>query len=472
MNTFVNAIGNQEARTDNGMKARKSTSSSCVDLFFKAGAMRGQDITPVFAAAYAENPDYALRIALWLRDIRSGAGERKLYRDILLKVEQYNTEYAKDLIWKTAELGRWDDLLVEWQTAECREHAFNMIKEALKQGHGLAAKWMPRKDKKAVELRKYFGWTPKFYRKRLVELTKVVETQMCNNDWDNIDFNKVPSLALARSKKAFKRHTEKFAQWSAKLVSVDPEVKATVKVNAGAVYPYDVLKNFGAYQKAELDAVQGQWEALPNYLGDASIMPIVDTSGSMDWFKVGSGKSMLSPRNVAMSLGLYVADKSKGPFKDVMLSFSGDSEINHLKGNIIQKMDQVSRLSVGGNTNLHKAFEKILQLATKNNVPESDMPQMLLIMSDMQFDLCATYDDSAIEMIRRKYEAAGYKMPQVVFWNLNAGDNVPVSSNDKGVALVSGFSPAIIKPLLSCQLEKFTPEGIMLETIMKDRYDY
>ena len=135
-------------------------------------------------------------------------------------------------------------------------------------------------------------------------------------------------------------------------------------------------------------------------------------------------------------------------------------------------MQQISGMNVGGNTNLHKAFENILDLATTHKVPETDMPQMLLIMSDMQFDHCTTYDDSAIEMIRRKYETAGYKMPQVVFWNLNAGENVPVKSNEHGVALVSGFSPAIIKPLLSCQLEKFSPEGIMLETIMNDRYNY
>lgn len=470
MNAFVNAIGTQEARTENGMKALKSSASSCVDLFFKAGALRGQDITPVFAAAYAENPDYALRTALWLRDVRSGAGERKLFRDILLKVEQYNTEYAKDLMFRTAELGRWDDLLVEWQTEECRLAAFDMIKEALNSGHGLAAKWMPRQGKKAAELRKYFGWTPKFYRKRLVELTKVVETQMCNKDWDNIDFNKVPSLALARNKKAFKRHTSKFTEWAAKLVSTDEKVKATVKVNAGAVYPYDVLKGSYSYHKAELDALQGQWEALPNYMTEgASIIPMVDVSGSMSGYPISKNTTAL---DVSVSLGLYVADKAKGAFKDVILTFSATAELMKLKGNIIQKLQQLNGMEWGMNTNLHAAFDKVLDLAIKNKVPAEDMPKMLLILSDMQFDSCVKYDYSAIEMINHNYEKAGYAVPQVVFWNLASHDNVPVSINQKGVAMVSGFSPSILKPLLSCEMDKFSPEEIMLQTIMNDRYNY
>jgi hypothetical protein len=88
----------------------------------------------------------------------------------------------------------------------------------------------------------------------------------------------------------------------------------------------------------------------------------------------------------------------------------------------------------------------------------------------MQFNACVTFDDSAMQMIQRKYESAGYEVPKLVFWNLNSKDNAPVKFDESGTALVSGFSPAIVKPLLSGNLEKFTPEAVMLETIMQDRY--
>jgi len=123
------------------------------------------------------------------------------------------------------------------------------------------------------------------------------------------------------------------------------------------------------------------------------------------------------------------------------------------------------------NTNLVAAMEKILKVAVDGSVPSDEMPKILLIMSDMQFDRCARFDDSAIGMIRRKYETAGYQMPQIVFWNLNAADNVPVKANETGVALVSGFSPAIVKSVLSADVEEFTPRGIMMKTIMNPRYD-
>ena len=123
------------------------------------------------------------------------------------------------------------------------------------------------------------------------------------------------------------------------------------------------------------------------------------------------------------------------------------------------------------NTNLNKAFEKILEVAVSNGVPQSEMPAMLLILSDMQFDQCARYDDSAMEMIERKYADAGYVVPQVVFWNINSNDNVPVKADKSGAALVSGFSPSIMKALLAADLEEFTPTGIMMKTIMNPRYD-
>ena len=477
MNTFVNAVVNQSARTENGMKARQSTANALTDLFFKIGAMRGQNVIPAWTAARVQNPDLAARIALWARDVRGGAGERKIFRDILVDLANTDQIRASELMRKVPELGRWDDLLVLVGTP-MEEQAFFMIQCALEDNMGLCAKWMPRQGEVAAKLRKYLGWTPKFYRKRLVELTKVVETQMCAKDWDNINFNHVPSVASARYKKAFARHTEKYKEWAAALVSKDPEVAKTVKVNASAVYPYDVLKGMighyrSNYNQDNLNHILAQWEALPNYVGDANVLPLVDVSGSMTSPAGGyQSKSGVTCLDVSVSLGLYLADKNKGKFKDTFLTFSDKPELLHLKGNILDKIKQMVESKWEMNTNLHAAIEKILQVAIEGNVPQEEMPATLLILSDMQFDQCARYDDSAMQMIARKYADAGYAMPNIVFWNLNAHDNVPAKFNDNGVALVSGFSPAIVKGVLAADLDNFTPEAIMLKTIMSDRYDY
>lgn len=473
MTTFVEAVKNQEARTTNGMKARKSTANKVVDLFYNAGASRGKDILPAFTAAYVENKELALRVAAWLRDARGGAGERKLFRDILVHLEKTDPDAALALLAKVPELGRWDDIFV-FKTKFMKDAAYTLLGDALRERNGLAAKWTPRQGPVAAEIRTFFGMSPKFYRKSLVNMTNVVETQMCAKDWTSINFSHVPSVAAARYKKAFNRNTPTYATYVASLVKGDV---AGVKVNAGAVFPYDVLKGrIGGYRttydKTELDLIQKQWEALPNFVGDASILPLVDTSGSMTCPAGGyQSKSGLSCMEVAVSLGLYLADKNKGAFKDTFLTFSAKPRLLHLKGNINEKINQMCTGEIA-NTNLNAALDKILEVAVQHKVAQEDMPAMLLILSDMQFDgAVGGRDDSAMQMIARKYQAAGYTVPKVTYWNLNAAyGNAPVKFDTHGTALVSGFSPAVVKPLLAADLEVFTPESVMLKTIMDDRY--
>jgi Domain of unknown function (DUF2828) len=468
MSTFVEAVQNQEARTENGMRARKSTANACVDLFFKIGASRGKDITKDFVAAYVEDKDVALRIVQWARDARGGSGEREIYRQVLRYLEKHDPVAAEALLRKTPEIGRWDDIFV-FTDKKLKWEAFTMLGDALRAKNGLAAKWTPRQGPLAAEIRQHFGMSPKFYRKSLVELTNVVEQQMCAGKWDEINHSHVPSLAASRYKKAFTRHGAKFAEYVAKLKAGD----ADVKVNAAAVYPYDVLKGVASYHynnnygKTELDHIEAQWNALPNYVGDASILPLVDVSGSMNTGIAGSKTTCM---DVAVSLGLYLADKNKGKFKDTFLTFSSNPELLHLKGNIIQKIQQMVRSSWDMSTDLHKAMDKILSTAVQGKVPQEEMPQMLLILSDMQFNQCARFDHTAMQMIEHKFTEAGYKVPAIVFWNLNAKDNAPVKHDKSGVALVSGFSPAIVKSILSTDMDQFTPEGIMLRTVMVDRY--
>ena len=471
MNTFVSAVKNQEARTANGMAARKSTASACVDLFYKAGAMRGKDITKDFVAAYVENKDIALRIAQWLRDARGGAGERDLFRQILKYLDKHDPDAAKALLAKVPVIGRWDDIFV---VETNKPFAYTMLGDALREKNGLAAKWTPRQGPVAVEIRKFFGMSPKFYRKSLVEMTKVVEQDMCAKNWDGINFSHVPSVAAARYKKAFFRNTPEYAKYVAALVKGD---NPKVKVNAGAVFPYDVLKGvIGSYNKnynkTELDLLQKQWESMQNFVGDANVLPLVDVSGSMTCKAGGHGsKSETTCLDVAVSLGLYLADKNKGKFKDTFLTFSGSPELLHLEGNIVQKVQQMVKSNWGMNTDLIRALDKVLSTAVEGGVSQEEMPEMLLILSDMQFDQCARFDDTAMKAIKRKFEAAGYEVPKIVFWNLNAHENVPVKYDARGVALVSGFSPAIMVAVLGGDTEQFTPEAIMLKAVMVERYD-
>jgi hypothetical protein len=460
MTTFAEAVKStpEVARTENGMKAKAHSGNALVDLFYKIGASRGKSVTADFEKAFQEDSDLAMKIAFWSRDVRGGAGERQLFRDVLVHLEKLHPDTLEAVLPFVSEFGRWDDLLV-FKTEKFKHMAYTLIGDALRERNGLCAKWMPRQGPIAVEIRNFYGMTPKFYRKSLVALTNVVESKMCAKDWDSIEFGKLPSLASARYNKAFaKNASASYNAYKARLTA------GTDKVNASAVYPYDVIKTLR--HGGDSVVADAQWASLPNYIGDASVMPLVDVSGSMSC-PVG-GNANLMCIDIALSLGLYCADKNTGVFKDTFLTFSAKPKAQVVKGTLAQKMSQMNSSDWGMNTNLHAAFDEILRIAVKGGVNASDMPKTLLILSDMQFDQCVSFDDSAHQMIKRKYKDAGYKVPNIVFWNLNSRDNVPVKFDKRGTALVSGFSPAVMKGILSGT--DMTPYGIMLATVDVDRY--
>jgi hypothetical protein len=463
MNAFVEAVKTVpvETRTANGMKTFDSSKSALVDLFFTIGASRGKNLDASFTKALKEDETLALRLLMWARDVRGGAGERQIVRSILAHLEK-NYPVALDRVFAhIPEFGRWDDMLI-FKTKRFKDKAYTMIGNALRERNGLCAKWMPRQGPIAVELRNFYGMSPKQYRKSLVALTTVVEQNMCANTWDGINYSHVPSLAAARYQKAFNKHDPVgYGAYKSKLASGDK----SVKVNASAVYPYDVIKSrkFGGDDKV----IQAQWDALPRYIGDELVLPVCDVSGSMS-SPVG-GNANLTCMDVCVSLGLYLADKNTGPFKDMFLTFSDKPKLQVLKGNLLDKLNQLERADWGMSTNLHGAFEEILKYAVKGNVPAKDMPRYVLVMSDMEFNACARHDDSAMQMIERKYKDAGYEVPNIVFWNLNArAGNVPVKYDKKGVALVSGFSPSIMTSILAA--ERLDPVNVMLTTLNSPRY--
>jgi len=460
MTTFAEAVKSTPAvaRTENGMKAKAHSGNALVDLFYKIGASRGKSVTADFERAFQEDSDLAMKIALWSRDVRGGAGERQLFRDVLVHLEKTHPDTLETVLPFVTEFGRWDDLLV-FSTEKFKHLAYTLIGDALRDRNGLCAKWMPRQGPIAIEIRNFYGMSPKQYRKSLVALTNVVEQKMCAKDWDSIEFGKLPSLASARYNKAFaKNATASYQAYKARLTA------GTDKVNASAVYPYDVIKTLR--HGGDSVVADAQWASLPNYIGDASVLPLVDVSGSMSC-PVG-GNANLQCIDIALSLGLYCADKNTGVFKDTFLTFSDKPKAQVVKGLLSEKMAQMNSSDWGMNTNLHAAFDEILRIAVKGGVNAGDMPKTLLILSDMQFDQCVSYDDTAHRMIKRKYKEAGYELPNVVFWNLNSKDNVPVKFDKKGTALVSGFSPAVMKGVLSGA--DMTPYGIMLATVDVDRY--
>jgi hypothetical protein len=471
--TFADAVKTQLSRTTNGMKAHAGTGDACVNLFYAIGAMRGKDILPLFKAAFAENSEVALRITQWARDVRGGAGERQIFKDILAHLEITNQADALTALQgKIPEIGRADDLLIGWKTAEARNHAFTVYGEQLRQGNGLFYKWLPREKsaqkKLAAEIRSFFGLTPRQYRKLASANTKVVESQMCAKDWDNINFSHVPSVAASRYKKAFKRNADAaFTAYVEKLTKGDP----SVKVNAGSIFPYEVIKGWQTSRnEATLRGhINAQWAALPNYVGDASILPLVDVSGSMSC--PAGGDTSVTCHDVALSLGLYLSEKNKGKFKDMFLTFSDTPELLHLTGDVMDRLAAMDRSNWDMSTDIVAAFAKILDVAVRGRVPQEEMPNTILILSDMQFNECVEWDDSAFESVKRQFAAAGYKAPSVVFWNLKHVGTAPVKSNTKGAALVSGFSPAIVASILGADPDDFSPLSLMLKAVMVPRYD-
>ncbi len=460
MLTFADAIDMQETRTENGMKTLASSLSKCVDFFYHIGGMRNQSddkAIALFTAAYVESPDTAMRLLLWLRDPRGGAGERKLFRVLLRHVSVAYPQWTMQVLNKLAEIGRWDDA---WKSLGVTEHVIQLCVNRIRTIGGatdLMAKWFPRKGPLFNAVRKRLGYTPKELRKWLVTHTDVVESRMCAKRWLDINYKSVPSRAAMIYRKAFGRQDpERYAAYIQKVTNGEE------KINAGVLYPYELYEKI--VRNPQDKTVVAQWNALPNYLGDNSVLAMVDVSGSMF-----SGKPPAI--SVAVSLGLYCADKLKGAFRDCFLTFSRTPELLRLRGDISQKITQMSQSSWQMNTDLHAAMDLVLRTAISSNLSQEAMPKMLLIISDMQFDECARLDDSAMQMIRRKYEAAGYAVPQIVFWNVRASNGIPARYNTQGVALVSGFSPAIMKAVLAADLEGLTPIAVMLKAINDERYN-
>lgn len=457
------------ARTQNGDLAHRTTWNSCLDLFGAIGALRTAQPTVVgkFRSAAAENLDIAVRVALWARDVRGGAGERESFKTILNYLADNKPEVVLQLIPMIPEVGRWDDLLcLANKNDAIKDAVVRQIAQGLYANDALCAKWMPRKGPVANWLRSSFGMSPKVYRKLLVSLTNVVETKMCAKQWDSIEFGKLPSLAAARYQKAFTRNAEAQYMAYAKKLETGEE-----KINAGAIFPHDVLQ--GALQGRD-DIATAQWRALPNYMEgtDERVLAMVDVSESMSC-GINKGSGGVSCMMVSTALGLYCAERNVGPFKDHFVTFTDRPTL--VKSNPQLTLSQRYREALhhkGYSTNFDAAYQMILRTAIAHNVPAEDMPTMLLVLSDMQFNPSSwSYNQTANQRLAKQFADAGYTVPKMVYWNLNAAyGNTPITMHDKNCALVSGFSPTVLKSIFAAK--EFDPCSVMLETVMNERYNW
>lgn len=450
-----------------------------LDLFFGIGSMRSmeeEDIWKVYLSAFIEDIDKALKILFWTRDIREGAGERRTFRIILKKLALNYPDKIAHLIQYIPLFGRFDDLLILLETP-LSKNALSLIEKSLREKDQLCAKWMPRKGKKASIIAKFLNLSPKEYRKLIVNLTDVVETKICNKNFDEINYSNLPSIAASKYQKIFfKYDNERYKKYLQNLSTNDE------KINSKAIFPYDIIKNIN---KDTIEISLKQWENLPNYMENSrknALLPVIDTSGSMT-ARAGRAKNAITCLEVAVSLGLYISERNEGIFKDCFINFSDKPTINYLKGNLYERLNQLISTDWGFNTNLKAVFELILKQAIKHNIKEEEMPKKILIISDMEFDsaLNATtiidwgyenierWDHTAQQTINKLYNDSGYNMPEVIYWNLSfRRGNVPVNKDENNTALISGFSPSIMKNILNS--DKISPINTMNETIMTERY--
>lgn len=451
--------------TLNGAETYVSTTSPLLDWFSLGGATRkNQALTEdLFRKALAENASKAIRILFYLRDVRGGQGERDVFRTgMRILADEYVGlfEAVAPLI---ADYGRYDDLVRLIDTKSSKA-VIKVIKNQLAEDGqsetpSLLAKWLPSENTSSKETRKLaklvrmgLGITEREYRIMLTELRKlikIVEHNLSTKDYDGIDYSKLPSQAGMKYKKAFKKHDEKrYAEY------IESVAKGEKKINTATLYPYQIYKSVQAGD--DVKVLDVMWNNLPDYTQGKNALVVADVSGSM------SG----DPLSVSVSLALYFADKNKGQFKDHFITFSANPVFQQIQGkNIREKMDSIERSQWDMNTDLNKVFAELIRIATTYNTPKDEMPSTIYIISDMEFDSCA--GGTNFEAIKKMFASTKYEMPSIVFWNVNATHKqVPVTKDERGVTMVSGFSASTF----SLVVDGKSPIELMEEVINSERY--
>lgn len=489
--TFREAADNERRwkKTWNGADAYNTSSSACLDLFGRAGSMRSASLSDkldTFDAAYKEDKDIAVKLLFYTRDIRGGYGERDTFNQMLAHLASVNKESVVKNLWAVLEFGRAKDLYsligtpAENDMWQFMKSQFEMDLENMQANKSvsLLAKWIATPDSKSDKTKalgiltaKKLGYsfkTMREYKNNLRALRRyleIPEAKMATGRWSEIEYSKCASKFLLKYREAFKRHDavryEKYLE----------DVKnGAQKMNMGTTVPCDIIQK--VYSGNYTPDLEVMWQNLPD-MNSGNALVIADTSGSMFdryWTK---NKGPL-PGVVAYALAIYFAERNKGCLKDLFITFSDRPHFVELKGATLkQKFDTLYTTNDwDSSTNLEAAFDLVLKTAINNKLAPEDMPESLVVISDMQVNCVNGISDSRVvffDAMKQKYEAHGYKLPHVVFWNVNAVNSTFLAAkSDAGVSLVSGYSPNIFEQVLKCI--GTTPYELMLEVINSERY--
>ena len=504
MNSLLNGMKNATnfTYTENGALTHKTSRSGLLDLFGMGAAYRTRsdnDCIVLFMDAFKEDATYALKCLFYLRDIRGGQGERRFFRVVCKYLANKETEAMKRNLQYVPEFGRWDDLYVFVGT-KLEHDAFELMKKQLMldvecKTPSLLAKWLKSENTSsstsralANKTRSAFGMNHKQYRKTLSilrERINVLERLMSAGKWDEIEFDKIPSKAGFVYRNAFARHDIERMKSEKQVVSYENFMKdEKTKVNAKDLYPYEVVakaynltnqgysywsrsNEYEIKDSVERNAINKYWDNLTDYFNGCSLdaLCMIDTSGSM-W-----GSEASAPINVAISLGLYAAERARGPFAGHYISFSRTPQLIETKGvDFCDKVQRIYKTNLCENTNIEAAFEMVLKTAIRNGCTQDDLPKSIIVISDMEFDYQRGYygksTNTLMENIAERWRQHGYEMPNLVYWNVQARqNNIPMTVKD-GVSLVSGFSPVLFEQIMKGK----TAYDLMLDKLNSERY--
>lgn len=480
MNTFMDSLVRVTnfTETENGAVAHKSTLNKVYDLFALGGAYRNrtdEDCILLFKNALEENELLALKCLFYLRDIRGGQGERRFFRVNFRWLAQNYPAIARRNLANLAEYGRYDDLYCVVDTP-VEKDMFMLIKSQLEEdiaslnagpneGVSLLAKWLKSENASSKETKRLgnktriaLGLTHKAYRELLSVLRtriNIVEKLMSERKFYAIEYSKIPSKAGLIYRNAFaKRDAERYAAFMA---------SKETKVNASTNYPYemvrDVTKHLTHYYweeqyqwtEEERNALQKYWDNQKDYLNGVpcKMMGVIDTSGSMD----SAYNSTVKPIDVAISIGMYMAERLGGPFKDHFMTFASQPQLIKVEGvDFVDKVKRIYDTNLVDNTNLRAAFDLIKNIALQPGVNREDVPNKLVVVSDMEIDGGSYWRSEAtrkteMESIRNEWRSLGLEMPQLIYWNVNARNNL-ILDNDEAT-YVSGCSPVIFESILT-----------------------
>ena len=466
-------------RTENGATTLRGTGSECLDLFATIGALRSADdreIETRFLRAYAENPDIAMKILFYARDVRGGLGERRVFRVLMRYLAVNQLPSALRNLPRVAEFGRWDDVLALLDTP-AHDEAVALLKgqldldmAALAKGEpvSLLGKWLPSVNahnadavRTAKALARAFGMTEARYRKALSALRRairILENNLREKDY-TFDYAQQPSKAMFKYRRAFLRNDE--ARYRDFMAQVN---RGDAKVHTGTLMPYEIVEAAYTASQSGRAALDITWNALEEFTDGENALVVADGSGSMYW----TGHP--TPAAVAQSLAIYFAQRNRGAFHNHFITFSMNPRLVEIKGaDIVEQVRYCRSFNECANTDLRKVFELILQAAVENRLSQDELPSTLYIVSDMEFDACAK--DASVtnfEMAKALYHRYGYRLPRVVFWNVQSrNQQQPVRSNAQGVALVSGCTARIFSQVMAGEMD---PYRNMMAVVGSERY--